>query len=118
MGLVLDSVSDPLTTFLGKSFQRKVNDLEVLCPWSEDGCTWTGTVGIVASHLDDDCQYVEVKCELCNGDIQRRNVQEHKNDACQNRPFTCEYCSYSKTWIKVTSKHFCCFFFCLTQLLA
>ena len=94
------------TTFLDKSFQRKVSELEILCPRSESGCTWTGTVGTVANHLDGDCQYVEDKCELCNEDIQRKNIEEHKNDACPNRPFTCEYCSYSKTWIEVTSKHF------------
>ena len=94
------------STFLDKSFLRKVSELEILCPRSEDGCTWTGTVGTVANHLDDDCQYVEVKCELCNGDIQRKNLQEHNNNACPKRPFTCEYCGYSKTWIEITSKHF------------
>ena len=92
------------TTFLDKSFQRKINELGVLCPRSEDGCTWTGTVGTVTNHLDADCQYVEVECELCKEDIQRKNLDEHKNDECPNRPFNCEYCSYSKTWIEVT-KH-------------
>ena len=96
------------TTFLDKSFQRKVNELEILCPRSEDGCTWTGTVGTAVNHLDSvsgDCEYTEIKCELCSEEIQRKNILNHKKDECANRPFTCKYCGYSKTWIEVTSKH-------------
>ena len=97
--------STSFSTFLDKSFQRKVNELEILCPRTNDGCAWNGTVGTVESHLDVDCVYVEVECDLCSDGIQRKNYAEHKEDMCTKRPFTCEYCGYSKTWIEVTSKH-------------
>lgn len=94
------------TTFLDKSFQRKVNELEILCPRSEDGCQWIGRVGTAVSHLDTDCKYVEVKCDLCSKEVQRKDLLEHQKDNCANRPFKCEYCAYSKTWVDVTSKHY------------
>ena len=96
------------TTFLNKSFQRKVNELKIQCPKAENGCTWIGTVGSATNHLDPscgDCEYVEIECDLCNVEIQRKELVDHKSEKCANRPFACEHCGYSNTWIEVTSKH-------------
>ena len=98
----------PFTTFLNKSLQRKVNELKIRCPLSEDGCTWTGTVGEAANHLDPsngNCEYVEVKCSLCSEEIQRKNILNHIRAECVKRPFTCAHCGFSDTWIEVSSKH-------------
>ena len=96
------------STFLNKSFQRKVNELKVQCPLSDDGCTWIGTLGGAGNHLDPssgDCEYVDVECTVCGEEIQRKNLVNHMSNECAKRPFTCKHCGYSNTWIEVTSKH-------------
>ena len=96
------------TTFLNKSFQRKVNELKIKCPLSENGCSWTGTVGGAADHLDPssgDCEYMDVTCSLCGEDVQRKCLVNHMKDECLKRPFSCEHCGYSDTWVEVTSTH-------------
>ena len=96
------------STFLDKSFQRKVNELKVHCPQSEVGCTWIGTLGGAKSHLDTssgDCEYVNVVCSLCSQEIQRKDLVNHMSEECAKRPFTCTHCGYSDVWIEVTSKH-------------
>ena len=97
--------SPSFETFLDKSFQRRVSELGILCPLSENGCTWTGTVGTASSHLYSDCEYFEINCDLCKVEVQRNKHEEHKRDECPNRPFTCVYCGYAKTWVDVSKHH-------------
>jgi len=57
------------------------------------GCKWTGMLSDRQKHLDDECEFIEVKCTIvgCGEMIQRRDLLTHQN-ICRNREIPCEHC--------------------------
>lgn len=66
-----------------------VNDLVVLCPNSNLGCTSTQPRSFVGGHLKDECRFVTVDCVGCNERILRRDVHEE----CMHQEIVCTHCS-------------------------
>ena len=100
-----------LNTMPDKYFKRKINELKVRCPNKSLGCEWGGELGDLGRHLNQnsvegECQFVTVACPYdCGLCFKRRWLQKHKTKACLHRPFTCQYCNYKATYIKVTNEH-------------
>ena len=92
-------------------FKRKVLQLKIRCSNKPQGCQWVGELGDLDHHLklgsvDGKCQFVEVECPLkCDKRIKRCELQEHKLNECQKRPFTCEHCDYESTYKGITVYH-------------
>ncbi|KAK6337887.1 hypothetical protein TWF696_001365 [Orbilia brochopaga] len=70
-----------------------VNDLPVLCPNRERGCTASCARWLVESHVREDCEYASVKCakEGCDGMVERREAEGE----CVHEEVQCEYCEGS-----------------------
>lgn len=64
-----------------------LNELDVLCPFSDRGCKYEGKKWNISDHVDNLCDYVKVECE-CGELIQRRyfdkNECVHEQVDCTN----------------------------------
>ena len=91
---------------LDKFFIRKVNELKVKCPKSEEGCAWTGEMGNLQKHTasNGDCGFVEVLCD-CGSQVLRCHLTEHKESECPNRSYVCEFCGFHATYKVVSTMH-------------
>jgi hypothetical protein len=69
-----------------------------------DKCEWTGTLGMLQSHLDQECAHEFVLCELpdCKG-VERGLLPEHIGE-CQGRVLRCRDCLEVMSQFKV-EKH-------------
>ncbi|KAF3287720.1 hypothetical protein TWF970_007428 [Orbilia oligospora] len=67
-----------------------VNDLVVLCPNREKGCTTSCARWLVESHVREDCEYATVKCakEGCDGMVERREAEGD----CVHEEVECAFC--------------------------
>lgn len=92
-------------SMLDKSLCRKVNELCIHCPNSQEGCKWTGDLKDVQKHLDSQCKFVQVRCSLCRTFVPKIHFSEHMKVVCPKRKFSCEDCGYYSTWEFVTGEH-------------
>ena len=102
-------------TMPDKRLQRTLNELQVYCSHREAGCEWMGELGSLPHHLNlkpqesdrlTGCQLVAIQCAFCLNDIQRKDIEEHEEDICPERPYSCEYCEeYESTYTDVTANH-------------
>ena len=99
-----------------KRLQRMLNELQVYCCRKEPGCEWVGELGSLSQHLNlkpqdegdrlSGCQLVSITCAFCSDDIQRKDLQEHEEDKCSERPYSCECCEdFVSTFEDVTTNH-------------
>ena len=101
----------PLKTTEDLFFKRKVLQLKIRCSNKPQGCQWVGELCDLDRHLklgsvDGECRLVDVECPFnCNSRIKRRELEEHKLNECQKRPFTCEHCDYESTYKGITVYH-------------
>ena len=96
-----------------KGLERSLNEFDVKCSYSEQGCCWVGKLGQLSKHLEEDdssavCNFVEVKCSHDCGDYyDRRSIKQHEEFECPKRPFSCDYCrDFSSTFEDVVSNHY------------
>ena len=96
-----------------KGLERSLNEFDVKCSYSEQGCCWVGKLGQLSKHLEEDdssavCSFVEVKCSHDCGDYyERRSIKQHEEFECLKRPFSCDYCrDFSSTFEDVVSNHY------------
>ncbi|KAI9826078.1 MAG: hypothetical protein M1832_000527 [Thelocarpon impressellum] len=100
-----------------RALANMADDLRVKCPNSDGGCDTITTRGCVQAHVDKYCGYAEVDCpeEQCASRMQRReategcphklvacedcremvvqrDLQEHRENECQNRWLECSNC--------------------------
>ena len=87
--------------FEDKRLKKSLYDFQVLCPNTKQGCEWVGELREVDNHLNlnptpqnqlQGCQLSEIKCCHCSELFQRSNIEDHQNNTCLKRPFSCEYC--------------------------
>eukprot|EP01112_Ceratiomyxa_fruticulosa_P001155 TRINITY_DN1113_c0_g1_i2.p1 TRINITY_DN1113_c0_g1~~TRINITY_DN1113_c0_g1_i2.p1 ORF type:complete len:353 (+),score=48.87 TRINITY_DN1113_c0_g1_i2:1515-2573(+) len=58
----------------------------------KSSCNWTGRWDCLSDHLEKECLFVTVKCNLgCNKDFKRFEIFEHK-EQCEFRNITCKLC--------------------------
>ena len=96
--------------------KRALYALKVHCSHQKDGCEWTGELGQLDAHLNEDpepekqlngCQFVEIDCLYeCGDRLQRRYMHKHQTELCTKRPFSCEHChNYESNYDDVIHNH-------------
>ena len=98
-----------------KWLKRELYQQRVYCSHKKEGCDWVGPLGQLDKHLSCDaetsnvtngCGFVPVKCRNCSASILRKEHQIHVSTLCDNRPFSCDYCSgYNSTYVDVVHNH-------------
>ena len=104
------------SNFLDKRLERTLSALKVYCSHKEDGCKWTGELGQLDAHLNEDpelgkqldgCRFVEINCLYeCGDNMQREYMPSHQTEHCTKRPFSCEHChNYESNYDDVIHNH-------------
>jgi hypothetical protein len=72
-------------------------------------CGWTGTLGNLRQHIEDDCRLVVIHCMQCECAILRGDKSAHELE-CSGRAIPCQYCN---KLVSPEDKHDCkqkCFY--------
>ncbi len=109
------------TSLRNKALQRDINQLEVLCPNSNNSgsnnikkdphCQWSGELGMLEHHLNighrhGDCTFAVIGCIYGCGHSDKRGCLSDHELVCSKRPFSCDYCGeYESTCEDVTDRH-------------
>ena len=98
--------------FPNKGFQRSLYELHVRCSHQKEGCQWTGELGELDNHLNENpvlgqqfngCEFTEIECSDCHESFQRLHLKAHQEE---QHPFSCEYChSYESYHEDVVKNH-------------
>lgn len=102
--------------FPNKGLQQLLYGFKVHCSKKDDGCEWRGELGQIDIHLNlnttsmdhelQGCGFVKVNCSFCSEATTRHHLLHHKNELCDKRLFTCEYCNqYESTYDDVITNH-------------
>ena len=92
--------------FIDRKLERKILALRVYCRVKDHGCGWKGVLRELDTHLDTDCQYVDVDCpNSCGEQPKRRNLPVHLRNSCPKRKFSCPYCQFEATYERVANEH-------------
>ena len=102
--------------FPNKGLQQPLYTFQVHCSNKVDGCEWKGELGQLDNHLNlnilseenelEGCAFANIKCSYCSAIVIRNSLQHHKNELCDKRPFSCEYCNdYKSTYDDVIHNH-------------
>ena len=74
---------------LNKGLQRQIRALAIYCPYKSHGCSWTGEVRTLDSHLmkgerEGGCLYIKVPCRNtgCGMLIERYRLRRHEQAEC------------------------------------
>ena len=103
------------SVFQDKRLQRSLYAFHVKCPHTKEGCEWTGELGELGRHLNQNpakedqlvgCEFTEVDCLYCMDPFQRCIVSDHQVGNCEQRPFSCDCCGrYESSYNEVVNKH-------------
>ena len=100
------------SSFLDKNRLRIINGLKVYCLNHEE-CLWNGDLKDLEKHLDKgqrngECEYERVKCkhERCDVKKQRRYMEKHELEDCDQRMVFCKFCSFFDTCELIKKVHF------------
>ena len=75
--------------------KTEIEKLRVVCPFRQQGCKWSGTMGLVVTHVEK-CDLCPVCCPLgCGHSSQRKNSKRHEQEECPERDTSCEFCQTS-----------------------
>ena len=75
--------------------KTEIDKLRVVCPFRQQGCKWSGTMGLVVTHVEK-CDLCPVCCPLgCGHSSQRKNSKRHEQEECPERDTSCEFCQTS-----------------------
>ena len=79
--------------------KTEIEKLRVVCPFRQQGCVWSGTMGLVVTHVEK-CDLCPVSCSLgCGHSSERKYSKRHEREDCPERNTKCEFC---QTNIKVS----------------
>ena len=79
--------------------KTEIEKLRVVCPFRQQGCDWSGTMGLVVTHVEK-CDLCPVSCSLgCGHSSERKYSKRHETEECPERNTRCEFC---QTNIKVS----------------
>jgi hypothetical protein len=88
---------------------RKIQKLKVGCILNEKECDWSGVFPNLEDHINWECDFTLMKCELCGGKnlkILRKDLKNHYVK-CIEYPCLCPHCSLKfprnvmKKWFRV-----------------
>ena len=92
----------------------RFNRATVQCPKAYKGCQWKGEFSKVKKHLNQEptpnrqltgCQFYKVHCLHCRELVRRAYMQDHQNNRCLKRPFTCKRCGHESNYADITKNH-------------
>ena len=90
-------------TFQNKEANREIKALKVYCLNGRNGCTWSGEVNDVKSHVDNDCLFVDRPCPCnCGMTLKRQCIQSHLDKDC---PRHCQYCGFTGRKVEIATQH-------------
>ena len=90
-------------SFQNKEANREIKALKVYCQNSSNGCTWSGEVNDVKSHVDNDCQFVDMPCPSnCGMILKRQRIKSHLTKDC---PCHCQYCGFTGHKMEIATRH-------------
>ena len=107
---------DNYNDFHNKGLQQPLYGFKVFCVNKDEGCEWKGELGELDSHLNpknlaidnelQGCAFANIKCSYCCETLTRKDLQHHKKELCDKRPFSCEYCKrYESNYDDVIHNH-------------
>ncbi len=92
-----------------KGHKQLLYSLKVRCSHQREGCEWMGELGQFDNHHKqlDGCQCVKIACiNNCGNQMKRKDIENHQNHHCPNRPVSCEHCRvYKATYNDLTQTH-------------
>ncbi len=98
------------TTMADKQLKRQLEERKVFCSNEQRGCNWKGELKKLGTHLDEkinqniystnSCQFQDVPCPRCQQLVQRKGLQRHIKNVCQQRDVPCIY-EYAGCKVKV-----------------
>ncbi len=105
-----------IASFPDIALQQKLYVSKVRCSHQREGCEWTGELRYLDEHLNIDpqpenqlegCQFAEIVCtNNCGAQMQRKDIENHQENHCSNRPLSCKHCcDYKSTYNDVTQTH-------------
>ena len=109
--------SEPTFTVLhNKGLERSLNEQLVRCPRSAIGCGWTGALGKLLRHLNEEpepgeqlsgCDYIRIECAHgCGAKLLRHVMGDHQANQCPQRPYSCIHCNeYESIHADVVYRH-------------
>ena len=107
--------SERFDKFEDKRLKRSLYAFKVHCSNKEQGCQWVGELGQLDNHLNlnpskqdqlQGCQLSQIKCFHCSELFLRSDIEDHQNNQCPRRPFSCEYCKeFDSCYEEVTTNH-------------
>ena len=91
-----------------KAARREIGSLEVYCPHSSTGCTWTGPLSSVEEHAAH-CPHKGVECSNPGcGLIMTAALLDQHLEECSYREVKCHHCQISLPFCQLAvSKHKC-----------
>ena len=103
------------STMPNQKLRRSLYPLHVQCSHEKEGCQWTGQLGELDKHLNENpkpdeqllgCEYAKICCVHCSELFLRPSIATHQNEDCPQRPFSCIYCrSYKSSHEDVVNSH-------------
>ncbi len=91
---------------LNRSVSSEINQLKVQCSNSGQGCTWTGELGDLKTHLQtrSGCRFEKIDCtNKCGTKHCRKDMDSHLRNSCSLRQDTCPYCKKQDTYSAIQS---------------
>ena len=72
--------------------KAEIEKLRVVCPFKQQGCHWSGTMGLVLAHVEK-CDLCPISCSLgCGHSSERKYSKRHENEECPERNTNCGFC--------------------------
>ena len=85
--------------------KRKINALQVYCPFEIQGCKFITTVGHVKAHKAG-CGFAQVLCKLgCGVTLHRKFLAWHCKNQCPKRKVKCQYCRKEDHFEVISGNH-------------
>jgi len=92
----------PLVTYPDLAIDREIKELRIYCPYSRDGCKWSGELSSLEDHLNKGKNCVMRRCYKCKQRIHHTLMTSHTNKEC---PCYCQYCGITAEREVIRSKH-------------
>ena len=87
---------------------REIRAIRIKCDNLERGCALLGTVGGLEDHLTK-CGSSPVtcpnKCKVDHLQLLRKNLKDHLETKCPNRPYNCEHCGLRGKYASIVGEH-------------
>ena len=85
--------------------KRKINALQVYCPFEIQGCKVITTVDEVKTHKAG-CGFAQVVCKLgCGATVLRKFLVMHCKNKCPKRKVKCQYCRKEDHFEVISGNH-------------